>query len=57
MNNGIKYKGEFKNIDTPEKAYVLGLIYSDGCVMVYGKGSYRVSITLHEDDLPLLKII
>lgn len=26
------YNNELKNIDSPEKAYLLGLFYSDGCI-------------------------
>lgn len=57
MSNKIKYNGEFSDIDTPEKAYILGLIYSDGCVMIHSSGSYKTTITLNEDDLYLLEII
>lgn len=50
------YNNELKNIDSPEKAYLLGLFYSDGCI--YSKNCcYYASIVLHEDDKYLLKII
>ena len=55
MEAQIKYNGEFKVIDTPEKAYVLGLIYSDGYVK-YNNG-YRHTIVLHNDDVELLELI
>ena len=51
-----RYNGEFKVIDTPEKAYVLGLIYSDGYVGKW-KGHYQHTIVLHNDDIKLLEII
>lgn len=55
MEAQIKYSGEFKVIDTPEKAYVLGLIYSDGYVK-YNNG-YHHTIVLHNDDVELLELI
>lgn len=50
------YSREFKSIDTPEKAYILGLIYSDGYVGCYS-GSYVTTIVMHKDDIELLKKI
>ena len=50
------YNNELKNIDSPEKAYLLGLFYSDGCIHS-NDGSYYASIILHEDDKYLLDII
>lgn len=50
------YNNELKNIDSPEKAYLLGLFYSDGCIYS-NNGNYYTSITLHEDDKYLLDII
>lgn len=50
------YNNELKNIDSPEKAYLLGLFYSDGCIHS-NDGSYCASVTLHEDDKYLLDII
>lgn len=50
------YNNELKNIDSPEKAYLLGLFYSDGCIHS-SNGSYCASIVLHEDDKYLLDII
>ena len=41
------------SVDTPEKAYLLGLFYSDGCI--HHSNSYVSSIVLHEDDLYLLQ--
>ena len=43
------YNNELKNINSPEKAYLLGLFYSDGCI-VANNGSYYASIVLNEDD-------
>lgn len=28
----MKYNREFKEIDTEEKAYFLGLLFADGCI-------------------------
>lgn len=50
------YNNELKNIDSPEKAYLLGLFYSDGCIHS-NDGSYYTSIVLHEDDKYLLETI
>ena len=50
------YNNELKNIDSPEKAYLLGLFYSDGCIHS-NDGNYCASVTLHEDDKYLLDII
>ena len=50
------YNNELKNIDSPEKAYLLGLFYSDGCIHS-NDGSYCASIILHENDKYLLDII
>lgn len=37
----MDYKGEFKLIDTEEKAYFLGFAYADGCISKKkGKGNY-----------------
>lgn len=50
------YNNELKNIDSPEKAYLLGLFYSDGCIHS-SNGSYYAAICLHEDDKYLLDTI
>lgn len=50
------YNNELKNIDSPEKAYLLGLFYSDGCIHA-NNSCYYASICLHEDDKYLLEII
>lgn len=52
------YNREFENIDTPEKAYVLGLWYADGFVS-YNKEKYKSfsSVKLHIRDLELLEKI
>lgn len=42
----ITYNNEFRVIDTPEKAYVLGFIYSDGCIGNYNH-SYTTEIVQH----------
>lgn len=50
------YNNELKNIDSSEKAYLLGLFYSDGCIH-YSNDSYCASIVLHENDKYLLDTI
>lgn len=51
----MKYKGEFKTIDSKEKAYLLGLIMADGGLF-YNKrsGAYQVKIKLRKLDKELL---
>ena len=41
----------FKNIDTEEKAYWLGVLYADGCCTT----NYSVELTVHKDDIDILK--
>jgi len=48
------YKNQLKTIDTEDKAYLLGLFYSDGCVC---NTNNNCSIVLHNNDLNLLKIL
>lgn len=50
------YNNELRKIDSPEKAYLLGLFFSDGCIHTKD-GSYCASIVLHEDDKYLLDIL
>lgn len=50
------YKNELKIIDTKEKAYLLGLIYSDGHIGKYN-GNYITTICLHENDEYLLDLL
>ena len=48
----------FDKIDAPNKAYILGLIYADGCNYRNEKNSsYRLSIDLHHQDTELLEKI
>lgn len=52
-----KYKRNseyFDNINTPNKAYVLGLIYADGNNYIYRK-KHCLTISLQEDDYELLE--
>ena len=44
----------FTHIDTPEKAYWLGLIYADGSVGVYGRGKGQLSFCIKAADRCLL---
>lgn len=44
----------FKNIDTPEKAYILGFIIADGCVRQDGRD---MTIAIKEEDVDLLVAI
>jgi intein/homing endonuclease len=48
----MKYINELQNIDTEEKAYLLGLFYSDGYVC---STNNNCGITLHNNDLILLE--
>lgn len=51
----------FKKIDTPEKAYWLGFLYADGCIVRYYKKdtqeirSMSLEITLQEQDITHLE--
>lgn len=47
-NTGVTNYTFFDSIDTPEKAYLLGVIQADGSVRG-GEGSPQISITQHED--------
>ena len=51
----MKYQGQFKIIDTKEKAYLLGLIMADGGLF-YNKrsGAYQTKIKLKQSDKELL---
>ena len=52
-----KYKIDddyFECIDTPNKAYILGFIMADGCVM---QERNTVTITIHRDDVEILEFI
>jgi hypothetical protein len=54
-NDNRKYtvlEDYFKNIDTQEKAYILGYMYADGCVH-----KNKLKLTLHRQDLHILKRI
>lgn len=44
----------FKNIDTPESAYFLGLFYADGCVRQGNNGQFLVKLALTDYDLVVL---
>ena len=54
--DGRKYRcndGYFDNIDTYNKAYILGFLYGDGCITNDG----RVSILLNIKDIEILELI
>lgn len=54
MQNKYNYnKTFFENIDTQEKAYVLGLMYADGWIQKR-KGSYKLCLSLHSQDKDLV---
>lgn len=54
----MNYNGEFKIIDSREKAYVLGLIMADGGLFYNKKtGAYQVKIKLKQSDKLLLEKI
>lgn len=44
----------FDEIDTPNKAYILGLLYADGCNK---RSKYQVDLSLQEDDKHILEEI
>jgi hypothetical protein len=48
----MKYANELQQLDTQEKAYLLGLFYADGYVC---SANNNCGITLHEQDLMLLQ--
>jgi|NOAtaT_6_FD_contig_81_465426_length_1605_multi_3_in_0_out_0_3 DNA-binding transcriptional regulator WhiA len=52
----MKYTDEFKSIDTPNKAYLLGLIYSDGTIINNIGQQYACRIKINDVEL-LYKII
>ena len=57
-NSGVKYhfkEDYFDNIDTPNKAYILGILYADGNVDV--EKYHRMKLTLWDIDKPLLEDI
>lgn len=47
----------FKNIDTEEKAYLLGLFVTDGCVFKHSNESLQFSIALQEQDAYMIENI
>ena len=49
----MKYNNELKNIDTQEKAYLLGLIYGDGYNGGHKYCSYKIMISSNNGDLEL----
>lgn len=54
----MKYQGQFKTIDSKEKAYLLGLVMADGGLFYNKKsGAYQVKIKLKKDDKLLLEKI
>ena len=50
----MKYNGELKVIDTPEKAYLLGQIYGDG-YNGENNHSYKVSVSSNNGDIEVYK--
>lgn len=51
----MNYKDELSNIDTADKAYLLGLIIADGCLFYNKKsGAYQTKIKLKKSDKELL---
>lgn len=50
----MKYNGELKNIDTQEKAYLLGQIYGDGFCGKSGN-SYKTTIASNTGDIEVYK--
>lgn len=56
MKKKVYNESYFEKIDTEDKAYFLGLIYSDGCI-INNKNDYRykVSLKLHIKDKHILE--
>lgn len=50
-----KYNGEFKNIDTEEKAYFLGWMYSDGNVYGNTINGYTVKLKISDKDEEIIE--
>jgi len=44
----------FENIDTPDKAYILGFLLGDGNI---SKGGFRLSIHIHQQDREVLEYV
>lgn len=65
IKNNVKIKRQYKinesyfnDINTPNKAYIMGWLYSDGAnTSKYEKGHYCISITLQFQDLHILEDI
>lgn len=51
------HKDYFKNIDTPIKAYILGLIATDGNIATHKDGRHNLNITQHVEQRYLLQNI
>jgi len=44
----------FKNIDTQEKAYILGFLYGDGCIIQHKSKKYSMSLEIKSEDAYIL---
>lgn len=44
----------FDNLDNPNKAYILGFLYADGCIIDKKRGQKQIVINLHEKDVDIL---
>ena len=50
----------FDDINSQNKAYILGLLFADGCNHIYnsnGEGKYQITLSLQEDDKEILEKI
>lgn len=50
----------FDNIDSQNKAYILGLLFADGCNHIYnsnGESKYQITLSLQEEDKEILEKI
>jgi len=56
-NKGNRCENYFSNIDSHEKAYLLGLIQTDGSVRRTSKGSSSLCITQHKDYAWYIKLM
>lgn len=55
--NRLLKENYFSNIDCPQKAYFLGLLFADGSVVLDNKRSASISLELQEEDKEVLVIL
>lgn len=45
----------FEDINTEEKAYLLGFLYADGCNPRHGTGNHRIALAVHPQDRDIIE--